>query len=1224
MRRFSILLCLGLVLGPASTTSAQLNGSYTVGPAGNYANIAAAITALQTSGVSGPVTMNIISGSYSGNWTINAIAGTSAVNTVTFRSQAMNAAAVTLSNAGASAMLTLSNCTFVRLQYVTATTTNYGVLLQNAASDITISECMFSAGTWAGINSSAVFTGSRITVENNSFVGGQFAVRLNNSGVSYGADMVVRNNTITGVTSDGLIVERADGLIVEGNTISSAGATTATYDDGIFIRNCINELLVARNTVNWGIGTNCIHLSQHTLLPAQPPVIENNMLVLSGANAAGCVLSVDNAHGTIVRHNSMRSTINRYTLQVQFCNNVIALGNIHQTMAVECLMTQSATFNSIDRNIYYCTQANVIRWAVSTYYTWSAWQAQGWDASSLFIDPLFVSATDLHLQAGSPAISLAPSPAVTAVDRDGGARPLPVGSTPDIGAHERPDGCTGMSGTYTIGPGVGNDFASFNHAVLAMSSCTLIGPVLFLVQSGTYTEQVSIPQISGTSATNTITFRSAALDSSVVVLTWPSSTTAANNFTVRMNGGDFVTWDRITIDRTGTSNYAQVVVFNSTAGSAGSQSTRITRCRLRGTTATVTFGELLYAAANGNEDSVRVERTRFENGTYGFRWGTTADNDLLLVQDNVLIGQSVFALGLTVRDRSFTLRRNTVQTSAFGSNCISIAASYAGFNVHDNRLESSSGTPTVIITTVNTSVGGEPRFYNNTVLSWSTGIQVAGPVSNLRVDHNSIFASTYGIHFVSGVIGLASFRNNAIYSGNYTVYRQSATTTLTLSSNNALFRGLAGPLAFWTAAQNTLPALQAASGGFASSVNADPRYYDAFTNDLHAYAMEADMAATPIAYITTDIDGQPRSLTTPDIGADEFTPQLWAEAFNTCGAADAITSTGSGTDQWIYKDRKVLARFNDNGQILGTVQLNVFLNNGPVRTSDLGQHYLDRNWHLVTQNAIASSASIRLFFSGSEFTPYAAADPLVATLSDAGVAHYAGVNENCLETDDPAGQQWTSLYPISNGTEARINATGGTNYVTPSIGNDGELYVTGLGQVLPVELLAFTAKRANDLEVQLDWTTATEHDNAGFEVWRMIEGEEDFTRVGWVNGAGNSLQLLTYASLDDNASAEISYYKLKQVDTGGQYEWSLAVAVEGAGHAAQFMAHPNPARDVITLRGLPENTTMIAMHDASGRLVKQWSSTAMLMELGELERGVYVLVASDPEGGGVSARVVLD
>ncbi|MBK6539769.1 MAG: right-handed parallel beta-helix repeat-containing protein [Flavobacteriales bacterium] len=474
-RSFRSIL-LAALLSAASTASAQLNGSYTVGAAGNYATIAAAITALQTNGVSGPVTMNIISGNYSGNWTLGAVAGTSAANTVTFQSQAMSTAAVTLSNAAALPTLTLNSCTFVRLRYVTVSTTNTGIIFQNAASDITVSDCVFAAASgFSGVNSATVFTGSRIAVENNSFVGGQFAIRLNNSGVSYGADTIVRDHTITGVTNDGSLVLRADGLIVERNTISSTGVNTATYNDGISVRNCINELLISRNTVDWGIGSWGIYVDQHTPMPGSPPLIENNMVLVTGGTTAGAVLSVLTTNNAVIRHNSLRSTINNNTLHVQFCTNVVAEGTSTRRW-LRNVMLQSASFTSIDRNIYYCTQADMAMQAPSTYYTWSAWQALGRDANSLFTDPLFVSATDLHLQADHrPShwrlrqlshqwIAMAPR------DR------CPWEARPTSARTNGPRGCSGMSGTYIIGPSVAADYVSFTHAVLAMSSCALTGP----------------------------------------------------------------------------------------------------------------------------------------------------------------------------------------------------------------------------------------------------------------------------------------------------------------------------------------------------------------------------------------------------------------------------------------------------------------------------------------------------------------------------------------------------------------------------------------------------------------------------------------------------------------------------------------------------------------------------------------------------------------------------
>jgi len=58
----------------AATLPAQLAGAYVVGPAGNYANIAAAIAALTTTGVSGPVTF-LVTANDAGPWTLPAFPG---------------------------------------------------------------------------------------------------------------------------------------------------------------------------------------------------------------------------------------------------------------------------------------------------------------------------------------------------------------------------------------------------------------------------------------------------------------------------------------------------------------------------------------------------------------------------------------------------------------------------------------------------------------------------------------------------------------------------------------------------------------------------------------------------------------------------------------------------------------------------------------------------------------------------------------------------------------------------------------------------------------------------------------------------------------------------------------------------------------------------------------------------------------------------------------------
>src|SRR5205823_6000579 len=69
---------------------------------------------------------------------------------------------------------------------------------------------------------------------------------------------------------------------------------------------------------------------------------------------------------------------------------------------------------------------------------------------------------------------------------------------------------------------------------------------------------------------------------------------------------------------------------------------------------------------------------------------------------------------------------------------------------------------------------------------------------------------------------------------------------------------------------SSVSAFYSASGLDANSINTDPIYVS--NTDLHATANAINNLGTPIASVTTDIDGQARSISTPDIGADEFTP----------------------------------------------------------------------------------------------------------------------------------------------------------------------------------------------------------------------------------------------------------------------------------------------------------------------------------------------------------------
>lgn len=116
---------------------------------------------------------------------------------------------------------------------------------------------------------------------------------------------------------------------------------------------------------------------------------------------------------------------------------------------------------------------------------------------------------------------------------------------------------------------------------------------------------------------------------------------------------------------------------------------------------------------------------------------------------------------------------------------------------------------------------------------------------------------------------------------------------------------------------------------------------------------------------------------------------------------------------------------------------------------------------------------------------------------------------------------------------------------------------------LPVELASFTGKIING-KVNLIWRTETEVDNYGFEIQRSAEGirnSEDWEIIGFVEGHGNSNSPKNY-SFQDNPFPRASslYYRLKQIDTDGQFEYSESIEVkfDVLEQFVLYQNYPNP------------------------------------------------------------------
>jgi len=122
---------------------------------------------------------------------------------------------------------------------------------------------------------------------------------------------------------------------------------------------------------------------------------------------------------------------------------------------------------------------------------------------------------------------------------------------------------------------------------------------------------------------------------------------------------------------------------------------------------------------------------------------------------------------------------------------------------------------------------------------------------------------------------------------------------------------------------------------------------------------------------------------------------------------------------------------------------------------------------------------------------------------------------------------------------------------------------------LPVELVSFTAA-VDGKEVILEWITATEVDNYGFEIERNThlnplsggeaEGRGVWEKIGFAQGYGNSNSPKEYSFIDSPQESPKLNYRLKQIDTDGKYQYSSVIEVE-LGMLTQYTLKqnfPNP------------------------------------------------------------------
>ncbi|MEQ6120039.1 T9SS type A sorting domain-containing protein [Reichenbachiella sp. MALMAid0571] len=207
-----------------------------------------------------------------------------------------------------------------------------------------------------------------------------------------------------------------------------------------------------------------------------------------------------------------------------------------------------------------------------------------------------------------------------------------------------------------------------------------------------------------------------------------------------------------------------------------------------------------------------------------------------------------------------------------------------------------------------------------------------------------------------------------------------------------------------------------------------------------------------------------------------------------------------------------------------------------------------------------------------------------------------------------------------NGT---VTNSGGGSDTTDNIGNKQDLIDTNpdfnawLGEQpnspLPVELISF-GYSFTDGYVSLFWKTAVEINNDYFSIEKSNDGV-NFYEVATISGNGNSNSIRSYSWTDDSDLMELTYYRLKQTDYDGKFEYLRVLAVSPT-FGSSLDVYPNPVSSgsQVFLRGSIDSQTNWSLFDLNGNEMSSGTfDRNTTISTSNFRSGIYMLKISNQQ-----------
>lgn len=231
---------------------------------------------------------------------------------------------------------------------------------------------------------------------------------------------------------------------------------------------------------------------------------------------------------------------------------------------------------------------------------------------------------------------------------------------------------------------------------------------------------------------------------------------------------------------------------------------------------------------------------------------------------------------------------------------------------------------------------------------------------------------------------------------------------------------------------------------------------------------------------------------------------------------------------------------------------------------------------------------------------------------------YTDVHKGGIGDGNASGSYAQAYTDIRTGGLGDGNASGSYTqaYTDFRKGGGGDGWASNVLPMLPLPLtlLSFTGREAENGVHLLQWQTVQEINTAYFDVEYTVNTAAAYRTIGTVAGTGNDAGKQDYSFINEHPQAGNNFYRLKMVDNDGKATYSNVVLLKVLASKAVLLVYPNPAASALNIRlaNTCGNAAVdIEVYDMAGRIMTcqslQSGNTTISLDVSHYAAGNYVI-----------------